>query len=130
MDTRSRREDSKAVRDEILGPQGDEMRCSMEWLVTVKCRYSFCETDDFVFSMEFGRRSACEEPFDLIRGPLGAQNAFGCAIYSIFLDAQEGRKGGFRTPRECRGPTDPPGILRFKMKVLCVLGFGWGAKVA
>ena len=55
----------------------------MECLVTVRCRYSLCRTDDFVFSVEFGRRSACEEPFDLIRGPLGAQNAFGWAIYSI-----------------------------------------------
>ena len=55
----------------------------MEGLVTVKCRYSPCKTDDFVFSVEFGRRSACEEPLDLIRGPLGAQNAFGCMIYSI-----------------------------------------------
>ena len=47
----------------------------MEWLVTVKCRYSLCKTDDFVLSVEFGRRSACEGPFDLTRGPLGAQNA-------------------------------------------------------
>ena len=61
------------------------MRCKMECLVTVKCRYSRCKTDDFVFSTEFGRRSACEGPFDLIRGPLAAQNAFGCMIYSIFL---------------------------------------------
>ena len=60
------------------------MRCKMECLVTVKCRYSLCKTDDFVFSVEFGRRSACEGPFDLIRRPLGAQNAFGCMIYSIF----------------------------------------------
>ena len=56
----------------------------MECLVTVKCRYSQCKTDDFVFSVEFGRRSACEGPFDLIREPRGAQNAFGCMIYSIF----------------------------------------------
>ena len=55
----------------------------MECLVTVKCKYSLCKTDDFVFSMEFGRRSACGGPFDLIRMPLGAQNAFGCKIYSI-----------------------------------------------
>ena len=59
------------------------MRCKMECLVTVKCRYSKCKTDDFVFSVEFGRRSACEGPFDLIREPLGPQNAFGCMIYSI-----------------------------------------------
>ena len=37
-----------------------------------------------MFSVEFGRRSAGEGPFDLIRGPLGAQNAFGWAIYTIF----------------------------------------------
>ena len=60
------------------------MRCNMECLVTVKCKYSPCKTDDFVFSVEFGRRSACEGPFDLTRGPLGGQNAFGCMIYSIF----------------------------------------------
>ena len=59
------------------------MRCKMECLVTVKCKYSLCKTDDFVFSVEFGRRSACEGPFDLIGGPLGAQNAFGWAFYSI-----------------------------------------------
>ena len=45
---------TKAVRDEILDPQGDEMRCKMECLVTVKCRYSQCKTDDVVFSVEFG----------------------------------------------------------------------------
>ena len=56
----------------------------MGCLVTVKCRYSLCKTDDFVFSTEFGRRGACEGPFDLIREPLGAQNAFGFAFYSIF----------------------------------------------
>ena len=56
----------------------------MECLVTVKCKYSLCKTDDFVFSVEFGRRGACEEPFDLIRERLGAQNAFGCMSYSIF----------------------------------------------
>ena len=84
MDTGSSREESKAVRDEILGPQGDEMRCKMECLVTVKCRYSLCKTDDFVFSLEIGCRSACEGPFDLIGGPLGAQNAFHWAICSIF----------------------------------------------
>ena len=56
----------------------------MECLVTVKCRYSLCKTDDFVFSRETGRGSACEGPFDLIRGPLGAQNAFHWAICSIF----------------------------------------------
>ncbi len=83
MDTGSRREDSKAVRDEILGPQGDEVS-KVECLVTMKCRYSpSCKTDDFVFSLEFGRRSACGGSFDLIRRPLGAQNAFGCMIYSI-----------------------------------------------
>ena len=99
------------------------MRCKMECLVTVKCRYSQCKTDDFVFSVEFGRRSACGWPFDLIRGPLGAQNAFGCMIYSIFLDAQEGRKGGFRTPWECRGATDPPGMFRFREENECFVFF-------
>ena len=60
------------------------MRCKMECLVIVKCRYSLCKTDDFVFLVEFGRRSACGGPFDLTRGPLEGQNAFGCMIYSIF----------------------------------------------
>ena len=55
----------------------------MECLVTEKCRFSLCKTDDFVFSRETGRGSACEGPFDLIRGPLGAQNAFHWAICSI-----------------------------------------------
>ena len=54
MDTGSRRDDSKAAHDGILGPQGDEMRCKMECWVTVKCEYSLCKTDDFVFSVEFG----------------------------------------------------------------------------
>ena len=56
----------------------------MECLVTVKCRFSLCKTDDFVFSLEIGRRGACEGPFDLIRRPLGGQNAFRCMMYSIF----------------------------------------------
>ena len=59
------------------------MRCKMECMAPDKCRFSLCKTDDFVFSVEFGRRSACEGPFDHIREPLGAQNAFGCMIYSI-----------------------------------------------
>ena len=55
----------------------------MECMASEKCRFSLCITDDFVFSREIGRRSACEGPCDLIREPLGAQNAFGWAFYSI-----------------------------------------------
>ena len=60
------------------------MRCKMECMASEKCKFSLCKTDDFVFSRETGRGSACEGPFDLIRGPLGAQNAFHWAICSIF----------------------------------------------
>ena len=60
------------------------MKCKMECMAREKCRFSACKTDDFVFSPEVGRRSACGAPFDLTRGPLGAQNAFGGAFYSIF----------------------------------------------
>ena len=59
------------------------MRCNTGCMAREKCRLSLCKTDDFVFSRETGRGSACEGPFDLIRGPLGAQNALGWAIYSI-----------------------------------------------
>ena len=55
----------------------------MECMAREKCRLSLCKTDDCVFSVELGRRSACEAPCDLIREPLGAHNAFGCMIYSI-----------------------------------------------
>ena len=55
----------------------------MECLVTVKCKYSLCKTDDFVFSLEIGRRSACGGPFDLTGGPLRAQDAIRWGIYSI-----------------------------------------------
>ena len=97
------------------------MRCKMECLVTVKCRYSLCKTDDFVFSVEFGRRSACEEPFDLIRGPLGARNAFGWAICSIFWM----HKRAARVDLGPQGSAASQPILRVcsvfvrKMSVLC-----------
>ena len=93
----------------------------MGCLVTVKCRYSQCKTDDFVFSVEFGRRSACGVPFDLTRGPLGAQNAFGWAIYSILLMHK-------RAARVDLGPhgsaaVQPPlrvcSVFVRKMSVLC-----------
>ena len=93
----------------------------MECLVTVKCRYSQCKTDDFVFSVEFGRRSACEGPFDLIRGPLGAQNAFGCTIYSIFWMHKRaarvdlGPQGSAAT--QC--PLRMTSVFVRKMNVLC-----------
>ena len=94
----------------------------MECLVTVKCRYSLCKTDDFVFSIEFGRRSACEGPFDLIREPLGAQNAFGCMIYSIFWMHKRaarvdlGPQGSAGSQPDLRGSS----VLVRKMSVLCV----------
>ncbi len=55
----------------------------------------------------------------LVGGPLTSQESrWGPRVHLVmgiiaFLDAQEGRMGGFRVPRECRVPTDPPGILRF-----------------
>ena len=94
----------------------------MECLVTVKCRYSQCKTDDFVFSVEFGRRSACEGPFDHIREPLGAQNAFGCMIYSIFWMHKRaarvdlGSHGGVAGQSILRGSS----ALVGKRNVLCV----------
>ena len=39
--------------------------------------------------------------------------------FIAFFDAQEGRKGGFRVPRECRGATDPPGMFRFREENDC-----------
>ena len=93
----------------------------MGCLVTVKCRYSLCKTDDFVFSTEFGRRGACEGPFDLIREPLGAQNAFGFAFYSIFWM----HKRAARVDLWPQGSAASQRILRVtsvfvrKMSVLC-----------
>ena len=60
------------------------MRCKMECMASEKCRFSLCKTDDFVLSLEIGCRSACEGPFDLIGGPLGAQNANHSVFNSIF----------------------------------------------
>ena len=99
----------------------------MECLVTVKCRYSQCKTDDFVFSVEFGRRSACEEPFDLIRGPLGAQNAFHWAICSIFWMHKRaarvdlGPHGGAASQSHLRVSS----VFVRKMSVLCFLATDW-----
>ena len=56
----------------------------MDCMANEKCKLSLCRTDDFVFSLEIGRRGACEGHFDLIGGPLGGQNAFRCMIYIIF----------------------------------------------
>ena len=95
------------------------MRCKMECLVTVKCKYSQCKTDDFVFSTEFGRRSACRGPFDHIREPLGAQNAFGCMIYSIFWMHKRAARVDLEPPRECRLATAPPGMFRFREENEC-----------
>ncbi len=98
------------------------MMCRMECLVIVKCKLSFCKTDDFVFSMEFGRRSACEGPFDHVREPLGTQNAFGCMIYSIFWM----HKRAARVDLGPQGSAASQRILRVcsvfvgKMNVLCV----------
>ncbi len=93
----------------------------MGCLVTVKCMYSLCKTDDFVFSVEFGRRSACEGPFDLIREPLGAQNAFGWSFYNIFWMHKRaarvdlGSQGGVA----CQSLLRVTSVLVRKMSVLC-----------
>ena len=63
MDTGSRREDSKAARDEILGPQGDEMRCKMECLVTVNVGIPYVELMILCFQWNLGDEV-------LVRGPL------------------------------------------------------------
>ena len=103
----------------------------MECLVTVKCRYSLCKTDDFVFSTEFGRRGACGGAFALIRKPLGAQNAFGCMIYNIFLMHKRaawvdlGAQGSAASQRILRVCS----VFVRKMSVLCFLGAGWREKL-
>ena len=93
----------------------------MECLVTVKCRYSQCKTDDFVFSVEFGRRSACEGPFDHIRRPLGAQNAFGCMIYSIFWMHKRAARVvlGSHGGAAVQSDLDRTSVFVRKMSVLC-----------
>ena len=77
--------------------------------------------------MEFGRGSACEGPFDLIREPLGPHNAFGCMIYSIFLMHKRaarvdlGSHGGVAF----QSPLRATYVFVRKMNVLCVLGADW-----
>ena len=103
----------------------------MECMAPEKCRFSLCKTDDFVFSLEIGRRGACEGPFDLIGGPLGGQNAFRCGIYSIFWMHK-------RAAWVDLGPQGSAAVQRYlrvcsvfvrKMNVLCFLGTDWGPKV-
>ena len=104
----------------------------MECLVTVKCRYSLCKTDDFVFSVEFGRGSACEGPFDLTRGPLGGQNAFRCMIYSIFWMHKRAAwvELGPQGSAAVQCPLRMTSVFVRKMSVLCVFAIGWRPKVA
>ena len=99
----------------------------MECLVTVKCRYSLCKTDDFVFSIEFGRRSACEGPFDLTRRPLGAQNAFGCMIYSICWMHKRAARVDLGPQGSAASQSDlrMTSVFVGEMNVLCVLGSDW-----
>ena len=103
----------------------------MECLVTVKCRYSLCKTDDFVFSVEFGRRSACEGPFDLIRGPLGAQNAFHWAICSIFWMHKRAARVdlGSQGSAAVQSDLDRTSVFVRKMSVLCFLATDWREKL-
>ena len=107
------------------------MMCKMECMVTVKCRYSLCKTDDFVFSVEFGRGSACEGPFDLMREPLGPQNAFGCMIYSIFWMHKRAARGELGPQGSAAGQSDlrVSSVFVRKMSVLCFLGAGWRPKM-
>ena len=104
----------------------------MECLAPEECRYSQCKTDDFVFSVEFGRRSACEGPFDHIREPLGAQNAFGRAIYSIVWM----HKRAARVDLGPQGSAASQRVLRVcsvfvrKMNVLCFLATRWQDNVS
>ena len=84
-----------------------------------------------MFSVEFGRRSACEGPFDLIREPLGAQNAFGCAIYSIFwihkraarVDLGSQGSAGFQCDLRVSS------VFVEKMSVLYVLATDWQSEM-
>ena len=72
-------------------------------------------------SVEFGRGSACEGPFDLIREPLGTHDAFGCMIYSIFWMLKRaawvdlGSHGGVAGQRILRVCS----VVVWKMRVLC-----------
>ena len=93
----------------------------MECVAPEKCRYSLCKTDDFVFSLEIGCRSACEGPFDLIGGPLGAQNANHSMFNSIFWMHKRaarvdlGSHGGVALQSNLRVTS----ALVWKMNVLC-----------
>ena len=100
------------------------MRCNMECMAPEKCRFSLCKTDDFVVSLEIGRRGACEGPFDLIRRPRGGQNAFRCGIYSIFWMH---KRAAWVDLGPQRLPIAPPGNFRFgeEISVLYVLATDW-----
>ena len=103
----------------------------MECLVTVKCKSPRCKTDDFVFSVEFGRRSACEGPFDLISEPLGAQNAFGCMIYNIFWMHKRAARVDLGSHRGVASQSDlrVSSVFVRKMNVLCFLATDWRPKL-
>ena len=108
------------------------MRCKMECMAPEKCRFSLRRTKDFVFSLEIGRRSACEGPFDLTRGPLGAQNANRCGIYSICWMRKRAAwvDLGPQGSAASQSPLRASSVFVRKMNVLCVLATHWQEKVA
>ena len=103
----------------------------MECVAPEKCRFSLCKTDDFVFSLEIGCRSACEGPFDLIGGLLGVQNA----NHSVFNSICWMHKRAAWVDLGPHGSAASQRILRMtsvfvrKMIVCCVFATDWEGKL-
>ena len=101
--TQSRRVRCESGSQSNFAPQVAEIRPRMECMAGKRCRFSLCQTDDFVFSPEIDQTSAC----GITLSPKKGHTCSARIAVATILKAQAAAKWSVLTPIwSARGPTN------------------------
>ena len=108
--TQSRRVSCESGSQCNFAPQVAEIRPRMECMAGKRCRFSLCQTDDFVFSQEIDQTSACGITLTPKKSHL-----FRSHSSCYYFESPSGRQVvRFNTNLECKKPPKPNTNCRFK----------------
>ena len=107
--TQSRRVRCESGSQSNFAPQVAEIRPRMECMAGKRCRFSLCQTDDFVFSAEIDQTSACGTTLTPKEGHL-----FRSHSSCYYFESPSGRQVvRFDTDLECQRAPIPAQVADF-----------------
>ena len=108
--TQSRRVRCESGSQSNFAPQVAEIRPRMECMAGKRCRFSLCQTDDFVFSPEIDQTSACGITLTPKKSHL-----FRSHSSCFYFESPSGRQVvRFDTHLECQKAPEPSPNCRFR----------------